>query len=35
MVYKWMGHFDEGPPGLYDRQREGRLPRSTRKLKKD
>lgn len=28
MVYKWMGRFDEeGPPGLYDRDREGRPPK--------
>jgi transposase len=28
MVYKWMDRFDEeGPPGLYDRDREGRPPK--------
>jgi len=28
MVYKWMGRFDEeGPSGLYDRDREGRPPK--------
>lgn len=28
MVYKWMDRFDkEGPPGLYDREREGRPPK--------
>ena len=28
MVYKWIGRFDEeGPSGLYDREREGRPPK--------
>jgi len=29
MVYKWIGRFDEeGPSGLYDREREGRPPKT-------
>jgi len=36
MVYKWMDRFDEeGPSGLYDREREGRPPKITEEVEQE
>jgi transposase len=36
MVYKWLDRFDEeGPSGLYDRERDGRPPKITEEVEKE
>ncbi len=36
MVYKWFDRFDEeGPSGLYDRERDGRPPKITEEVEKE